>query len=77
MTSRFGVERRRLFSAEDCVLRDAEGGIRLMPLREWPEEPCRSVKGNGVMDEETAGKVGRGVFPWGQAQILWKWLRGG
>ncbi|CAN0074750.1 unnamed protein product, partial [Ascophyllum nodosum] len=32
VTSRFGVERRRLFSAEDCVLRDAEGGIRLMPL---------------------------------------------
>lgn len=79
-SSGVGGEQWRVSLPEEGVLRDAEGGVRLMPLRELSQESGMSVEGGGDMDRgQPVGKAARdkSVWTWGYGQRLWRWVRGG
>lgn len=60
--------------AEEMVLRDAEGGVRLMPLFTATKE-----KGDGGSDSGSGGGGGAGGAAGGRrvgVRRLWAWLRG-
>lgn len=72
-------EQWRVSLPEEGVLRDAEGGVRLMPLRESSLESSMSVDRDEGMDRgQPVSKVARdrSVSTWGYGQRLWRWLRG-
>lgn len=64
--------------AEEAVILDAEGGVRLLPLREAGQERGVSAeRGQSVPESgEAVGGVGGGRR-WGYGVRLWRWMRGG